>query len=317
MPDMGGSIRILPQGAAMPLSLAVPILAASLLLPWQGQWFCAAAVIIVLGVPHGALDVEIGRTLLRDRVGWAWFPLFAAPYLALVAAVLIAWNLAPEANLGAFLAVSVWHFGSEETDGGGLPALAVGGLPVALPVLLQPAATAQVLAAISGVPFGAPPAWLLLGSLAWMLLAAFWCYRTLVDGSRHALILPILQCLGFAFLPPLTAFTLYFVSVHAPMHTAALIRNSTRAPRVRDAATAWWLAIPTTALTVLIGISLWPLGSGEPAVHVVGVTLQLLAALTLPHLLLDVGLAKREKSGPRAASIQSSGSVTRKLLTNG
>ncbi|XYD09111.1 Brp/Blh family beta-carotene 15,15'-dioxygenase [Methylobacterium sp. NMS12] len=314
---MDGSVRILPPGAAMPLCLAVPILATSLLLPWQGQWFCAAAVTIVLGVPHGALDVEIGRTLLRDRVGWAWFPLFAAPYLTLVAAVLIVWRLAPEATLSAFLAVSVWHFGSEETGDDGLPALAVGGLPVALPVLLQPAATAQVLAAISGVPFGAPPTWLLWGSLVLVLLAAFWCYHTLVDGPRHALILPILQCLGFAFLPPLTAFTLYFVCVHAPMHTAALIRNSTRAPRIRDTASAWWLAIPTTVLTVLIGISLWPLGSGEPAVQVVRVTLQLLAALTLPHLLLDVWLAKREKSGPQVAPIQSSGSVTRKLVLDG
>lgn len=296
MPGPGGSVRILPSGAATPLWLAVPILAASLLLPWQGQWFCAAAVIIVLGVPHGALDVEIGRTLLRHRVGWAWFPLFAAPYLGLVAVVLVAWRLVPEATLGAFLAVSVWHFGLEETEGSGLPALARGGLPVALPVLMQPAATAQVLSAISGVPFGALPVWLFWGSLAWMPLLAVWGYRTLMEGPRHALVLPVLQCIGFAVLPPLTAFTLYFVSVHAPTHTAALIRHPTRAPRIQDTGSAWRLALPTTALTVLIGTALWPLGSGEPAVRLVCVTLQLLASLTLPHLLLDMWLVGREKT---------------------
>ncbi|WP_409564502.1 Brp/Blh family beta-carotene 15,15'-dioxygenase [Methylobacterium sp. J-088] len=54
----------------------------------------------------------------------------------LVAAVLGAWRLAPESTLAAFLAVSVWHFGTEEVEGGReLSVLALGGLPVALPVL--------------------------------------------------------------------------------------------------------------------------------------------------------------------------------------
>lgn len=297
MPALGGSLRVLPPGAAMPLRLAAPILVASLLLPWQGQWFCAAAVIIVLGVPHGALDVEIGRTLLRERIGRAWFPLFAAPYLALVAVVLVAWRLAPEPTLAAFLALSVWHFGSEETEGGGLPAFALGGLPVALSVLLKPTATAQVLSAISAIPLAEPPAWLVWGSLAWVPLAILWACHTLIGGPRRALLLPLLQGIGFATLPPLTAFTLYFVSIHAPMHTAALIQHPTRAPRIHDHSSAWRRSMPTTLLTVLIGAALWPLGAGEPAVRLVSVTLQLLAALTLPHVLLDLWLTRREGLG--------------------
>ena len=294
MQAMGGSFRILPPGAATTLYLAAPVLALSLLLPWQGQWLCAATVIILLGVPHGALDVEIGRTLLRHRVGRAWFPLFAAPYLALVAVVLIAWRLAPEPTLAAFLTVSVWHFGSEETEGSGLPALAIGGLPITLPTLIHPTATAQVLSAISSAPLEAPPAWLLWGSLAWSAPATVWVCRTLVAGPRQALLLPLLLCVGFAALPPLVAFTLYFVGVHAPLHTDALIRHPTRAPRLRGAASAWRRAAPTTLLTILIGAALLPLGAGEPAVRLVGVTLQLLAALTLPHLLLDLWLTQRE-----------------------
>lgn len=295
MSSRSGRDRLLPPGAGASLGLALPVLGASLFLPWSGQWVCAVVVIVALGVPHGALDVEIGRTLLRHRVGWAWFPTFAAPYLALVAVVLLAWRLAPEATLAAFLAVSVWHFGTEETGGGGLATLAHGGIPVAVPVLVQPAETAHVLTAISALGLTAPPGWLVGASLSWVLLATLWTARTLRSGRARGLLLPFAACIAFAVLPPLTAFTLYFVAVHAPAHTAALIRHPTRAPRVRNAAAAWRRALPTTVLTVLIGAALWPLGTGEPAVRLVGVTLRLLAALTLPHMLLDAWLDRVEQ----------------------
>ena len=294
MPCPGGRAGVLPPGAAIPLALALPLLGASLLLPWQGQWVCAVALIVALGVPHGALDVEIGRTVLRPRVGRAWFPAFAAPYLALVAGVLVAWRLAPEATLAGFLILSVWHFGTEETGGFGLPALVLGGLPIALPVLLHPGATAQVLSAISDLPLAVPPSWLRAGCLLWIPLAALWTVTALVAGQRRSLLLPLVLCLGFAALPPLTAFTLYFVAVHAPAHTVALIRHPTRAPRVRDARTAWQRAMPITVLTVLIGAALWPLTPGASATRLVCVTLQLLAALTLPHMLFDAWLEHQD-----------------------
>ena len=138
----GGVQRVASPANIILLLLALPTLGASAFFPWQTGWVVAVATIVLLGVPHGALDVEIGRTLFRPRWGWAWFPIFALPYLALVALVLIAWQVAPEAALAAFLLASVWHFGSEDAGGGGLPALARGGLPIALPVLLHPAATA-------------------------------------------------------------------------------------------------------------------------------------------------------------------------------
>ena len=286
--------RLLPPAATLPLLLALPVLAASPMLPWQAAWILAVGAIVVLGVPHGALDVEIGRTLLRHRLGRAWFPAFALPYLGLVALVLAAWRVAPEATLAAFLAASVWHFGTEDTGGGGLPALARGGLPVAVPVLLHPEATAGVLAAASGLALDAPPPWLVVASLLWLGPAALWAVRALADGRGRSLVLPALLCAGFTVLPPLTAFALYFVAVHAPAHTAALIRHPTRAPRVRDAAAAWRLAVPTTALTVLIGAAVWACTPGEPPVRLLCATLQLLAALTLPHMLLDAWLDRRE-----------------------
>lgn len=275
-----------------PVLLALPVLAASALVPWQVGWIAAVAVIIILGVPHGALDVEIGRNLLRGRIGLWWFPVFATPYLLLVGSVLLAWRWAPEVTLAAFLAASVWHFGTEDTGGGGWTALFRGGLPVAVPVLLHPDATARVFSAAAGLDFHQLPAWLTIGAFLWLFPASVVVLRS----RPRDLLLPGALCAAFAALPPLTAFALYFVIVHAPAHTAALIRHPTHAPRVQDTASAWRLAVPTTALTITIGAALWPFYSGDVPVRLLCLTLQLLAAFTLPHMILDAWLERQEGS---------------------
>ncbi len=301
MPAAGraASIRTALPAGTVPFLLALPALAASAILPWQTGWLFAVLAIVILGVPHGALDVEIGRTLLRRRVGRAWFPVFAIPYLALVAAVMLAWRMAPELTLAAFLAASVWHFGSEDAGTGGLPALARGGLPVALPVLLHPAATAHVFATASGTMFTLPPAWLTITSLFLLIPIVLWVVREIQNGRPRSLLVPGLVCAAFTVLPPLTAFALYFVAVHAPAHTAALMVHPTRVPRVRTYADAWRLAAPTTLLTVAIGAALFPFYPGALPVRTLCLTLQLLAAFTLPHMMLDAWLERRDQATAR------------------
>jgi Brp/Blh family beta-carotene 15,15'-monooxygenase len=292
----------LPWPLSWPLLLALPALTASALLPWQTGWICAVAATIVLGVPHGALDVEIGRSLLHRRLKHWWFPVFTAPYLAMVAAVLLAWRWAPEATLAAFLTASVWHFGTEDTQAGGWRALFHGGLPIAVPVLLHPMETARVFSAVSGMAFAQPPAWLALAALLWLIPAVL-----AVLGSRpRDLLRPAGLCAAFAIMPPLAAFTLYFIAVHAPAHTAALIRHPGRAPRVNSEAAAWRLAAPTTVLTIAIGGALWPFYPGETPVRLLCLTLQLLAAFTLPHMMLDAWLERRDRQHSRQAQAGSS-----------
>lgn len=278
-----------------PALIAGPALAITPILPASAQYVCALVAIIVLGVPHGALDGEIARTLLRPRFGWAWFPVFSMPYLALVALVLLAWHIAPMPTLAVFLTGSVWHFGSEDAPGTGLEALVRGGLPVAVPVLIHPAATWAVFATVSGLSQPNLPDWLWAAAAIWLVLAALWAGRTALHQHGRQLVLPALLIGMFIALPPLSAFAIYFVCVHAPAHTAALIRDPWRAPRVRDGRSAILLALPITLLTVLIGAALWPFYSGPVPDRLLSLTLQGLAALTLPHMLLDAlaGYARR------------------------
>ena len=301
--------------------LAGVAIASTALLPTALQVPGALAMVIVLGVPHGALDGEIARGLLRPRWGHAWFPVFAAPYLLLFAIVLIAWRLEPLPTLAAFLAASLWHFGSEETEevehaeeveevdqahsaahGGAragrlLEVLFRGGLPIAVPLLLKPVATLAVFAAVAEVPIARPPLWLVAATAIWVALAPIWLFQTLRHGHTHRLIVPAVLVGGFAALPPITGFAIYFVCVHAPAHTRGLLR-SRRAPRVYDAATAAWRAVPVTALTIGIGAALWPLYRGPVSVRLLTLTLQMLAALTLPHLLFENWLDRQEQPRP-------------------
>jgi Brp/Blh family beta-carotene 15,15'-monooxygenase len=285
-----------------PVVIAAPALALSVVMPLGAQYLWALAAVIVLGVPHGALDGEAARALLRPRLGQAWFAVFSLPYLTLVALVLLSWRLAPVPTLAAFLIASVWHFGSEDAPGAPLEAAVRGGLPIALAVLAHPAATTAVFATIAATPLPQPPGWLWNASLLWLALAITWTGRTALRRWWRSLAVPALLAGVFVALPPLTAFAIYFVCVHAPTHTAALIRNRVRAPRVVDGRSAILLSLPLATLTLLIGAALWPFYDGMPPQRLLCLTFQGLAALTLPHMLLDMWLTRRERAFPSAAN---------------
>ncbi|SFL54573.1 Brp/Blh family beta-carotene 15,15'-dioxygenase [Methylobacterium pseudosasicola] len=273
-----------PAGALVAVGLV-----ASAFLPRETAWLVALTVVIVLGVPHGALDGAVAAPLLRPRYGRLWFAVFAVPYLGLSALVLLAWQVAPLATLAGFLALSVLHFGEEDAGPGRrVEALVRGGLPIALPALLRPDETAGLFAVVSRVPMPQLPVWWAAAAWVWLAVTAVW----LLTGQRRAGVLIEMALLALAFwiLPPLTAFTLYFVGLHGPRHVRALIRDPSKAPGVDTLRRAVHAALPVFGLTLLLGAGLWPLyasgGSKAPAV-LLTLTLQMLSALTVPHILLD------------------------------
>lgn len=276
---------------------AALLVAATALLPREAGWAAVLALVIGLGVPHGALDGEVAKPFLAPRFGRAWFPVFAAPYLALTAAVLMAWRWAPDLTLAGFLALSVLHFGSEDA-GPGRPAEALvrGGLPIALPALVRPDETARIFAVVTHTAMPVLPDWWTMPAWAWLVLASAWlCLRrppfeTLAELAGLSL--------AFLVLPPLSAFGLYFVCLHAPRHMRALADDPARAPAVDGMGRAVVLALPIFGLTLLIGLLLWPTYPQANGVErLLALTLQGLAALTVPHWLLDRWVEGRLRAG--------------------
>ena len=300
------------SGAAFPTSFH-PAPAASIGLPAIACLLAAAAIalppgagdatalvaIIGLGIPHGALDVELARTRLKGRHPVAWFGVFALPYLSLSALVLLAWIAAPMWTLAVFLAVSVWHFGTEETGGTSVPlVLGAGGLPIAVAVLVHPAATAAIFGTVANRPLSAPPPWLTDASVGWLVPAAIRLAQLGRSGDRRAAATTAATAGAAILLPPLMSFAIYFVCVHAPAHVRALIADRRLAPRIVDGWSAITLSLPVTGLTLLIGALLWPLYGGEGTSRLLCLTIQGLSALTLPHLALEGWLHRRDARGP-------------------
>ncbi|MEE7451456.1 hypothetical protein MRF4_28845 [Methylobacterium radiotolerans] len=279
-----GTLLLCGVGALITLGLV-----ASASLPRDASWLVALTAVIVLGVPHGALDGAVAAPLLRPRYGRAWFGVFAVPYLGLSALVLLAWQIVPLATLAAFLAVSVLHFGREDAGPGRpIEALVRGGLPIALPALLRPEETAGIFSVVARVPLSQLPAWWSAAAWFWLALTAVWL---LTHRPRLAVLAEmIVLAAAFLALPPLTAFTLYFVGLHAPRHMRALVRDPLKAPGIDTMRRAVRASLPIFALTLLLGAGLWPLyasGSSDVSAHLLTVTLQMLSALTVPHIVLD------------------------------
>ena len=283
------------RGAGVLMGLG---LVASACLPRESSWLVALAGVIVLGVPHGALDGAVAAPLLRPRYGRVWFGVFAFPYLGLSALVLLAWQILPLVTLATFLAVSVLHFGLEDAGPGRpIEALVRGGLPVALPALLHPDQTAEVFAVVTRSPMPQLPVWWSTAAWLWLALTAAWL---LTRGTRRGVLGEmIVLAVSFLALPPLTAFTLYFVGLHAPRHMLALVRDPIKAPGVHSMQRAVLASLPIFALTVMLGAGLWPLyaaSSSGAAATLLVVTLQMLSALTVPHILLDRIAARHQGS---------------------
>jgi Brp/Blh family beta-carotene 15,15'-monooxygenase len=224
------------------------------------QWMPWAVGLLVVGIPHGALDHRVGRA----GEGGPTRVAFLAGYLALTAAVLAVWRWSPMAALVGFLVVAAFHFGQgdlywsrasreglgpggELRDGPPAPGdrwrsalfLAVRGLvPVALPVLVFADAFRDSADAMAGRLFGDSARWgisegaraaglgLVAGLVALHLVALAAEAARRPDRRRLAMQEAGgtgLLVLLFSVAPPVLAMGVYFNAWHSVRHVARLL----------------------------------------------------------------------------------------------
>ena len=198
-----------------------------------------------------------------------------------------------------FLAGSVVHFGLGDTEDA--PALRAiprwaaviihGALPILLPIAFHPALAAPVLAVIGGVAEPAMLAalsisiWLVplwVGALAWMWHAT--------RPSRGSAILTAITAVGFLTLPPLMAFGLYFGMVHSPRHLLLLAAWYDRCNPRRAARWAARVVVPA-GLVCALGIAALALIAPDASIGILVPMFRLIAALTLPHMIVTTWLS--------------------------
>ncbi|MEC8642718.1 MAG: Brp/Blh family beta-carotene 15,15'-dioxygenase [Pseudomonadota bacterium] len=253
----------------------------------------ALAAVVLIGLPHGALDGVIAIHLGFSRKALL-FIRFLLLYIGMAGLVIAAWIMAPAACLLGFLVISMIHFGAGDARHGtgwvrGAEVMAHGGLVVAGISQMHRPQVDVIFAYLTGgdtrlVWQGLDILTVIVGaSLVVCLAQALW-YRRWRGTAIELGALAIL----FAMTPPLVGFAVYFCCVHSARHVTSIMSSL----RQHMSASTMLLqaAIFTVASWLAGAAAIWWLADmADPQPVILRVIFIGLAALTVPHMILVDG----------------------------
>jgi beta-carotene 15,15'-dioxygenase len=241
-----------------------------------------ALIVIVLGAPHGALDVAV--TAHRQRFNPNWnVGRFLAAYVGFAAGIGALWYLLPGVCLAAFLLVSAFHFGGDwVTARWSLSRIIFGAAILLAPTIahfdqvevifswLAPATEAGTIARVM--------LWLSPVVICAALVIAV---GRVAQRPEYCEFLAVLT--AALVLPPITFFALYFCLLHSVRHMVET-RTELAHLSVGDLLRLGWRYAALAICGSLLGALLFQhLDFGPAFISAVFVTL---ASLTGPHIFL-------------------------------
>lgn len=272
------------QGLAFSV-LALSLAATAMLLPRlepTTELLIFAALVLLLGVPHGALDPIFARQLyaVSSVAGWA---IFIVVYVGLALLVIGFWWLAPAVFLILFLAASTLHFSGDLAPGTPwVTRLLYGGAVIVLPALLHAPEMTRLFGFLLDVNaadrFVSALAFLAWPWVAGIFLSALVMVRrdwlTALELSASSLLVLVV--------PPLLSFTLFFCFMHSVRHALRTQRYSSLSWRQM-----LLTSLAPTAAVSAVALFTWFVVKDAPLdMRMVQFVLIGLAALTAPHMLL-------------------------------
>jgi beta-carotene 15,15'-dioxygenase len=271
----------------------------------------AVLAIALIGTPHGAADSLRLRALTAADDGairWPMLLLSNALYLAIAAAVWWLFLRWPASALLGFVLISLLHFGTTDAVAEWHRVAHAVDMPMdrakARTTIMRTAAMSAVVAIAA--PFVVWQADVQM-YLRWLGLTASDAVRFPSSAAAMTVALALLLAMiGFnrrftgrwrlptavciaapsLLLPPAAGFALYFCAVHASRHWAKLRAEQTDPP-------IWPVAATMLATAAIAAALLWHHDGAAFAPRLVQVVIIGLAALTVPHMLLDAGLRYR------------------------
>ncbi len=267
-------------------ALAVIVAGAStmlLQLDPRTELIVASGLILVLGVPHGALDMIFARKLhkITSPLGWACFGLL---YCALAVAVVAVWSLAPSVFLIGFLLISAAHFSGDPAPGTLVISRVIyGGAVIILPTLLHPDVVGRLFAMLAGPESEALlMPWLTQAAWPW-LAALVLCFAIEARRSWQTGVELLAVGLLATLAPPLIGFAAFFCGMHSARH---ILRTVAYGRPMKP-----WMVLASGLVPMgvaLAGSALgWRFLSGISFdARLVQLVFVGLAALTVPHMAL-------------------------------
>ena len=235
--------------------------------------------VVLLGVPHGSLDVLFARQTydLRNKSHWLKF---IAYYVAAAFAVILVWWLVPNIFFIVFLILSALHFSDDlNLSDFALLKLSYGTAIISFPSLFFSHELINLYAMIIQIDTATSivKASQLISAPAGIIMA-FYLMNQKIDVRTKLELL--CTCALFLLLNPILAFGVYFCSMHSARH---LIRSRFFLRQFTRQAFLNALIFPTIAV-ILMGLIIWWLGPKKPLeVDMIRIIFVGLAALTVPH----------------------------------
>lgn len=271
------------QGFAFSLGSIVLIPAAIAMhgLETRAQLLILAFAIVILGVPHGALDIIFAKRAykIHTPIMWAAFTVF---YFIPIAAVVMLWAAAPVAFLAGFLLISMFHFSGDPEPETPFPIRGLyGGAIIILPLALHSNEVRMLFSLLAG-PAASSDLLYFLDPLAWpwlfcLIAAALFETRRDMYAASELMAVTLLAL----FAPPLSAFTIFFCGMHSARH---ILRTITYfgPEHWRNLLAAAGLPI-FAILGMFVAALFWPSGLSVDR-KVIQFLFVGLAALTVPHM---------------------------------
>lgn len=241
----------------------------------------ACVMLLLFGLPHGTLDLELIKT--RASGPATGIASLLAIYLGLAAAMFCLWQAAPVLALLSFIVVATVHF-SEDWEGAGSRFLETG-MALSLlsaPTLMHRGALDEIFVALTGraeatvitdILTLAMPVAIMVGIAA---MVALWITGQRVKASAGAVSLA-----SMIVFPPIVGFALFFCLFHSPRHLAESFRGVDLSLRKAG----FRVVLPLTAAAAGIAAAIYGLNlRTDVAAGLIASSFTTLSILTVPHM---------------------------------
>jgi len=265
-----------------------------------GVWnLIGLAGIVLIGLPHGALDGAVAMHLgLVDK--FSTMARFVVIYVGLAGLVVGAWIIAPTLCLIVFLTISMLHFGAGDARHGEgalrfAETLAHGGLAIVGISQFHRSEADEIFYYL--INQDTAMVWLAINMLTVaVIVAIIACVSQAAKDVKWSATTLELLILGivYALVPPLLGFAIYFCLVHSARHFRRIlstIKATVDFSKIKNQAILF-----TTISWIAAGIAFWMFADfADPGPTVLRITFIGLAALTVPHMLLIDGVMKSKQ----------------------
>jgi Brp/Blh family beta-carotene 15,15'-monooxygenase len=239
----------------------------------------ALSLVVILGVPHGSLDVLFARQTYQLVHMTKWIK-FLSLYMASCLLIIALWMLAPGFFFVAFLILSAIHFSDDiNLPGHQLLKLSYGFAIISLPGVIHGAELTKLYAMIIDEDISQKIVLIskYLGIFLIGLLAALIMSKKIDTRTKFEVV-----AISILFLTttPILAFTIYFCLMHSARH---LVRSRFFLEAFQRQQFIYALILPTIAV-IIMGFGIWYFkltpSFERDLIQIIFVGL---AALTVPH----------------------------------